>query len=148
MKSRKAIILGVVLIILTAIAAVIHLSTREEVPENAVQISANDKTYTIDIKKLNYEQVEGIRVNGKGEEIPVEGAGIALKDILAQEKITEYSKVTVVAGDSYSAELTAEEIKEDEKVYLLNEEESLRLIVFGDENSKRSVSNVVQIIVE
>ncbi|MBQ8804223.1 MAG: hypothetical protein IJZ53_11355 [Tyzzerella sp.] len=148
MKSRKAIILGVVLIILTAIAAVIHLSTREEVPENAVQISANDKTYTIDIKKLNYEQVEGIRVNGKGEEIPVEGAGIALKDILAQEKITEYSKVTVVADDSYSAELTAEEIKEDEKVYLLNEEESLRLIVFGDENSKRSVSNVVQIIVE
>lgn len=148
MKSHKAIILGVVLIILTAVLAVIHLGTREEVPENAVQISANDKTYMVDIEKLNYEKVEGVRVNGKGEEIPVDGQGIALKDILAQENITEYSKVTVVADDSYSAELTADEVKEDGKAYLLNEEESFRLVVFGDENSKRSVSNVVQIVVE
>ncbi len=67
---------------------------------------------------------------------------------LAQEHITGYSKVSVVSDDSYSAELTADEVKEDGKVYLLNEEDSLRLVVFGDENSKRSVSNVVQIVVE
>lgn len=37
---------------------------------------------------------------------------------------------------------------EEEKVYLLLQEEELRLVVFGDENSKRSVSNVKQIVVE
>ena len=37
---------------------------------------------------------------------------------------------------------------EDGKAWLLLEQPYLRLVVFGDQNSKRSVSNVVQIIVE
>lgn len=37
---------------------------------------------------------------------------------------------------------------EEKKAYLLLQEEELRLVVFGDENSKRSVSNVKQIVVE
>ena len=149
MKARKAIILVTVLIVLTAILAVIHLSSREEVPENTLQISVKGESITVDIEKLEYEQVIGVRVNGKGEEIPIDAPGISVNELLTQEKISDYSKVTVVADDSYSAELTAEEVREDGKAFLLNEEEgSLRLVVLGDENSKRSVSNVVQIIVE
>ena len=149
MKARKAIILVTVLIVLTAILAVIHLSRREEVPENTLQISVKGESITVDIEKLEYEQVIGVRVNGKGEEIPIDAPGISVNELLTQEKISDYSKVTVVADDSYSAELTAEEVREDGKAFLLNEEEgSLRLVVLGDENSKRSVSNVVQIIVE
>ena len=148
MKSNKIKILSVILVVFMIIFAVMHLNSREEVPENALQISAGDQTYLVDISKLEYEQVTGTRVNGKGEEISVEGQGILLKDILEQEKISDFYKVTVVADDSYQVDLTAEEINEDGKVYFLYEEEELRLIVFGDENSKRSVSNVVQIMVE
>ena len=149
MKARKAIILVTVLIVLTAILAVIHLSRREEVPENTLQISVKGESITVDIEKLEYEQVIGVRVNGKGEEIPIDAPGISVNELLTQEKISDYSKVSVVEDDSYSAELTAEEVREDGKAFLLNEEEgSLRLVVLGDENSKRSVSNVVQIIVE
>ena len=89
-------------------------------------------------------------MNGKGEEKIVEASGILLKNVLEGVGITEYSKVSVVADDSYSAEITAEEMADDAKAYLIQEEGEarLRLIVFGDKDSKRSVSNVAQMIVE
>ena len=72
-----------------------------------------------------------------------------MNNLLALYEIDEYDEISVVADDSYSASLTREEVEEDGKVYLLaQEEEELRLIVFGDENSKRNVSNVVQIVVK
>lgn len=148
MKSRKAIILVVVLLIITAAAAAIHLSTRDDVPENALKISMNEEEKLLDIDKFEYTSVSGTRVNGKGEEKLVEGMGIALKDVLAKAKIKEFSKVTVVADDSYTAEISAEEVAEEGKAYLLLEEGELRLVVFGDENSKRSVSDIAKIVVE
>ena len=55
--------------------------------------------------------------------------------------------VGVEAAEEESWE--AEEVEEDSKAFLIMEEEKeLRLVVFGDENSKRSVSNVVRIVVE
>lgn len=149
MKSHKAIILAFILIVFTMIAAVFHFNTRQEVPENAIQIVTGEKTYTIDIENLEYEQVIGVRINGKGEEIPVDEQGISIKHFLSLENIEEYSYISVVADDSYRAKLTAEEVNETGKAFLtVQEEGGLRLVVFGDENSKRSVSNVVQIIVE
>lgn len=148
MKSRKAILLVGLLIIITAITAMIHLNTRQEIPENAIQISVNGEVFMLDIAKLEYEKVSGVRVNGKGEEILVEGMGIKLEEVLKEVDITKYTSISVVSDDSYSAGVSAEEIKEDNKVYLLYEEKEMRLVVFGDENSKRSVSNVVQIIVD
>lgn len=148
MKSNKIILLSAVLVVVMLFFAVLHLNSREEVPENALQIHAGNETYLIDITKLDYEQVTGSRINGKGEEIPIEGQGILLKKILEQKDISAFYKVIIVADDSYQVEVFADEIEEDEKVYLLYEDGALRLVVFGDENSKRSVSNVVQIMVE
>ena len=137
-----------ILVVLTVLFAMVHLNTREEVAENTLQLVMGDETIRIDISKLEFVQVSGVRVNGKGEEVSIEAPGILVKDVLEQENITEFQKVTVMADDSYQAEVTAEEVFADDKVYFLYEEESLRLIVFGDENSKRSVSNVVQITIE
>ena len=148
MKSKKVLIFIGVLILLTLLAAVIHLSTREQVPENSIRIITDQKEYVVDITELDYETVSGTRVNGKGEEIPVEGDGIALRKLLSEYEIIEFSDVIIFSDDSYSAQLTKEEIEEENRVYLLMDEDSLRLVVFGDKNSKRSVSNVVQIEVE
>lgn len=148
MKTRKALIFVIGLLLLTAVAAGAHWLTRDQVTEGCVQLLYGEKSYEVEISKLEYEQVTGTRVNGKGEEIPVEASGILLKNLLNAQKITEYSKVTVKADDSYSAEMTREEVQDASKVYLLHEEGELRLIVFGDTNSKRSVSNVVQIVIE
>lgn len=148
MKTHKALLLILVLVIITGIAAWFHLASREEVAEGTLQITVSGNTQTIELAALDYAPVSGVRVNGKGETISVEGRGILVKDLLASTKIASYSKVTVVSDDSYTAELTAEEVAEDGKAWLLLEQPYLRLVVFGDQNSKRSVSNVVQIIVE
>ena len=148
MKTHKALLLILVLVMITGIAAWFHLSSREEAAEGTLQITVSGNTQTIELAALDYAPVSGVRVNGKGETISVEGRGILVKDLLASTKIASCSKVTVVSDDSYTAELTAEEVAEDGKAWLLLEQPYLRLVVFGDQNSKRSVSNVVQIIVE
>ena len=148
MKTHKALLLILVLVMLTGIAAWFHLTSREEAAEGTLQITVSGNTQTIELAALDYAPVSGVRVNGKGETISVEGRGILVKDLLASTKIASCSKVTVVSDDSYTAELTAEEVAEDGKAWLLLEQPYLRLVVFGDQNSKRSVSNVVQIIVE
>ena len=149
MKKHKALIFVIGLLLLTAVAAGAHLLTRDQVTEGTVQLIHGEKTYELEIGELDYKEVTGTRMNGKGEEIPVKASGILLKDVLELKSIVGYSKVKVVSDDSYSAELTVEEVKNDTKAYLLHEEEGkLRLVVFGDKNSKRSVSNVMQIVVE
>ena len=148
MKTYKALALILLLVILTGIAAWFHLSSREEVAEGTLQVTIDNRKQTVKLAALNYEPVSGVRVNGKGESIPVEGEGISVKALLESQNVASYSKVTAVSDDSYTAELTAEEVAEEGKAYLLLDGAYLRLVVFGDQNSKRSVSNVVQIIVE
>ena len=148
MSKKKSIILLAVLLIITLGAAVLYLGNREGVEEGNLKITTAEDGFMINTEEFELEQVTGTRINGKGEEKPVDGMGILVKDILEANEISEYTKVTVVSDDAYSAELSAEEIAEAGKAYLLYEEEELRLVVFGDENSKRSVSNVVEIVVE
>lgn len=148
MKKHKALIFVIILAVLTGIAAIVHLNTRETVPEHAVAVSYEDETVYVDLDSLTYEHVSGVRINGKGEEKKVEGQGILVKDMLANLQILDYDTISIVSDDSYTAEVTAPEVSEDDKVYLMYEEEELRLIVFGDTDSKRSVSNVVKIDVQ
>ena len=149
MKKNRLIIFALILVIITAFATVLHLSTREEVVEGHLKLTIGDKETTTDLDDFEYEQLSGVRVNGKGEEIPMEGEGILMRDLLKSIGAEDYKKVRIVADDSYIAEVNEEEVLEDGKVCLfLQEEGGLRLVVFGDENSKRSVSDVVQIIVE
>lgn len=142
MKNRKLIILTIVLLILAAAFAVLHLSSRETVAENSVQLSADGKIHEISLSDLSLTAISGVRVNGKGEQIPVDGMGLSLTDLLRKYNVSAYSKVTVVSDDSYSAEVSADEA---ENANFLVEDGQLRLVVFGDSDSKRSVSNVKQI---
>lgn len=152
MKTHKVKIFALVMVLFTVIAAVFYLGQREEVAEGSLRLTAGTRTVMLDPAKFERVPVSGIRVNGKGEEIPVEGMGIALKDVLAEAKITDVTAVKVVSDDAYTAELSAEEIEDPAKAFLLMDEDEneleLRLVVFGDSNSKRSVSNVVEIVVE
>ncbi|MBE5956992.1 MAG: hypothetical protein E7253_11160 [Lachnospiraceae bacterium] len=149
MKKNRLIIFALILVIITVFAAVLHLNTREEVAEGHLKLTIGEKEVTADLNDFEYEQLSGIRVNGKGEEILMEGEGILMRDLLKSIGAETYKKVRIVADDSYIAEVNVEEVLEDGKVCLfLQEEGGLRLAVFGDENRKRSVSDVVQIIVE
>lgn len=146
MKSKKISIFIIVLLVFACITGIIHFSTREMIPDDALKITYHNKEIYVDIHKIEYKEVKGIRVNGKGDKIPVEGQGILIENLLAQEDIKEFSEIEVIADDSYSAKVKKDEMNDD--VYLLYEENSVRLIVFKDTNSKRSVSNVVSINVK
>lgn len=81
--------------------------------------------------------VTGTVVNGKGEEKQIDAQGVILSEACGGE----FSTATVTASDEYSAV-----VKSGEDAYLiLSDDGSLRLIVFGDENSKRDVKDVVRI---
>lgn len=144
MKKRTPIYLAVAaLALLTIIAAAVHLTTRADVPAGTLRVEYGGKAVELDVGKLELEPVQGTVRNGKGETKTVDGQGIALSKLLEQAGVGDYSAVTVTADDEYSADMTAEEAAESGRAYLLLEEDSsLQLVVFGDENSKRNVSNV------
>lgn len=148
MKHRKGIIgIIAVLVLLTATLAVIHLNTREKVPEGSLAISYGGKVHYMDIDSQDLIEVSGTVVNGKGEEKEVHEQGIAVSDVLRAVEIdpATISGVTVTADDEFSAKLSADEINENGKAYLTDDGEAMTLIVFGDSNSKRRIHNVVKI---
>ena len=65
MKKSKVVFLILILVVLTGVLSIIHLTTRNKVGDYEVQLTYKDKTYSVEYKKLNLEQVTGTRVNGK-----------------------------------------------------------------------------------
>ena len=149
-KNKLTIIILAVLVVVTAVLTTIHLTTRQQADENGLQIVRQGKTTVISLDKLPLTAVHGTTVNGKGETQTVDGEGIALSDLLTHAKISldSFAQVQVVSDDEYTATLQRDEVCEEDKAYLLMDEETLRLIVFGDKDSKRKVKNVVRLILE
>ncbi len=123
------------LVLLTAVFAVIHLTTRTSDIDGEILVNGE----SVKIADLQMSTVEGTVVNGKGEEKQIDSQGLPLSQVCTEE----FETVTVTASDEYHAVVAADEIQ---NAYLiLDDEGNLRLIVFGDENSKRDVKNVVRI---
>ena len=150
MKKNKLVIAVIAaLLIITAVVAAVHLSTRSVPPSGTLQIDAEGKVTDFALNKLDLTPVQGTVVNGKGEEKTVDSQGELLSSVLEKAGVTEYTQVTVTANDEYSVTVTAEEIAETDRVYLLLEDgKQVRLLVFGDSNSKRNVSDVIRLVVE
>lgn len=150
MNKKKRIIIAIIacLLVVTGVAAIVHFATRDSVREGTILVEAAGKKHEIVLSELSLVEVEGIAVNGKGEEKTISGSGIAVADLLSLVDVNEYSEINVIADDEYSASVSADEIAEDGKVYLLVEDNQGRLVVFGDENSKRRIKNVVKIVVD
>ena len=91
-------------------------------------------------------------MNGKGQEKEISAQGAALSDVLSLAGIEpdSYTTARVVSSDEYAAGITAEEAAAGNIAFLIPDEgddgtETIRLIVFGDDNSKRQVKDVVKI---
>lgn len=147
-KNKFLIILLVVLVIITAGAALWHNATRVTAPEGTLRVEAGEAVTQIPLSQLTLTAVQGTVVNGKGEESVIDSQGILLSQVLEQAGVSQYTQVEVVADDEYSAVVTREEIVQPDKVYLLlGEDGQPQLIVFGDKNSKRNVSGVIRLVV-
>ena len=143
MKDKKIIIVVIsALLVITALAVWWYLSDRSATPENSLVVLSGGKENIIDISKLNLTTFNGTVVNGKGESKDIEGNGIKLSDII---DASDYSEVSVTSDDAYSVVVKKDEI---EQAWLQIEDGEARLIVFGDDNSKRNVKHVVRIEVK
>ena len=151
MKNKKMILIVVGLMVLvTAVFAVVHLNTRTTVPEGSLLIQHQGKDSYVQLEKLTMSEVSGSIVNGKGEQIEVRQPGISIRDVLIAAGIDadKIKGVSAFADDEYSAEISSEEINEQSLAYLAKEEDgTVKLIVFGDPNMKRNVRNIVKLIV-
>lgn len=147
-NNRFTMLLIAVLVIVAALAATLHLSTRVTADEDCILVEIQGNTTNISLSGLPYQAVQGSLVNGKGETREVNAQGISLSALLDKAGITEYTTVSVVADDSYAVDVAAEEVAESGKVFLVIAENELpELVVFGDSNSKRNVSGVVRLVI-
>ena len=148
-KAEPIKIALIVLVLVTAIVAIFYLTTRPAASEGALRIENGGQVMELPLERLEFVPVHGTTVNGKGEERTIDAQGVLLSEVLREAGISELAEVTVTADDAYNAAVTAEEIAEPDRVYLIQQDGGgLRLIVFGDSNSKRSVSNVASLSVK
>ena len=146
MKNKKLLLAIAVLLTVTAVLAVIHLGNAPQVDEGDLLILQGTTQHYVTIDEQQLVPVTGTLVNGKGDQIPVDSMGLALADVLGLAGFEALSDVVVTARDEYSAEVTAEELAAPGKVYLTVETDgTFRLVVFGDSNSKRNVSDVIKL---
>ena len=120
--------------LVTAILALVHLTTRTPEVEGSILINGE----AVDIAYLDLEQVTGTIVNGKGEEKQIDAQGINIAKLFDGD----YESITITASDEYSAVVNADET---DNAYLILDDENPGLVVFGDSNSKRCVRDVVRI---
>ena len=147
-KTEPVKIAVIALVLVTSVVAVVYLTTRPAAPEGTLRIENGGRVIELPLERLELVPVRGSVVNGRGEERAIAAQGVLLSEVLREAGISEFAQVAVTADDAYSAAVTAEEIHESDRVYLIQQEEGgLRLIVFGDSNSKRSVSNVASLSV-
>ena len=139
-KILIAVIVG--LLVVTAIAAVWYLSHRDKTPENALTVVSGGKEQVKDIDAFDLETFSGTVVNGKEDKKDIESQGVKLGDVIGT---SDFSEVTVTSDDAYSVVVKKDEI---DQAWLEIEEGKARLYVFGDENSKRNVKNVVRVEVK
>lgn len=148
MKNRKfTLILIALLLAVTAVVAAVYLTNRPAAAEGALRVEYGGQTAELSLDRLEPVPVRGVLVNGRGEEKAIETQGVPLSQVLREAGASGYAEVTVTADDAYSAVVTSDEINAPDRVYLIQEEDGPRLIVFGDSDSKRSVSGVVRLTV-
>jgi len=140
-RNKIFLLIGVLLIMSTVITfSVLHNSTRLVKEDGALQIIYMGKETSVSIDELGKEEVEGSIKNGKGESIPIDSMGISLESLLEKYK---YDEVTAVADDEYTATIKADEC--DHAYIIVCDDQSLKLVVFGDENSKRAARNLIRL---
>lgn len=115
---------------LTAILAAVHLTTRT--PEKAGEMLVDGKS--VAVSELALRPVTGTVVTAKGTEKHIDAQGIALGELCPGD-------VRVTSSDEYSVT-----VHDGEDAYLIiNDDGTVQLVVFGDENAKRCVKNVVRV---
>ena len=132
-KNREVIALaitGSVFLIMIIILGIAYSTNRANIAPVSVIVRSRTKSATISRDTIHLERVEGVLINGKGEEQPISARGASLREILEEVGIEAKVMAKVIASDEYSAAVSAVDIAAEDKVYIiLGENGRLRMIV-------------------
>lgn len=128
---KRTLIIISALAALTAVFAILHLNGRAADEKDTVLINGE----RVSISELAVSEVKGEIVNGKGGKSEICAEGISLSEFFDCD-------LTVKAVDSYTAGISKDEL---DKAYLIKDGDMIRLVVFGDTDSKRNVKNVAEV---
>lgn len=149
MKKNRVVLLISALVLLTAAAAAVRLSGRAVPAAGTLRIEKGGNAVELPVAELELANVRGTVVNGKGESRAIDSQGLLLSAVLDAADVQAEAQVTVTADDAYSAAVSAAELSAPDMVYLIQQEDGgMQMVVFGDANSKRNVSNVAMVTVE
>ncbi len=149
--KKSNLLIVIILLLCTAAIAGFHLTGRPTVSEGNLIITYEGKDTIVDPFKAENVAVQGTTVNAKVDTKEISETGVTLMSVLNLPGVDadDYSTAKVVASDEYSAELSADEVNTEGTAYLIrtldDDKEAIRLIVFGDSDSKRQVKNVMRI---
>ena len=146
--NKKIILIAGILAVITAIVTCIYLAGRDRVKAGDILIKTGSGDITVSLGDLSPSEFSGETVNKKGETKKIEAEGYPVADVVSLAGLSDYSEISVFSDDEYHATLTREEMSDPEKAWLYKDEDGLRLVVFGDNDSKRNVKNVVRIEVK
>lgn len=163
---KKKVLIAVVICAVLALTLGVGLYVRNtqtaQEKQNAITVKAAGKEIVVAVKELDKGAFEGETVNGKGERSAHSYRGVELQALL-KDKGVDFAAATgvhVSSADQYTADLTGDELREAGKVYLAVEidgqkvsgieegTDGVQMIVFGDENMRRSVRNLAVIEVQ
>ena len=158
--KKKIVFLFVILLVVTALVAVVHRMTHEA-PAGLI-LTANGESLQIPLTRLDRVEFSGELVDGKGTVTAHSYRGILLADLLQEANVSTegVSRVLATSADQYTAEFQLQEVLENETVYLAVAADGqqiegidpgtpgAQLVVFGDPNSRRCVRFLAQITLE
>ena len=147
-KAKQSIF---ILLAITLVIVVFHVSKWERVPLQTLIVEMNGTKKEISFSELPLTQVRGTQMTAKGEKRTIDAQGCSLRQVLTESLGTspDAAKVTVFAGDGFHAEVTAKEWEQPDQVYLiLREDGTLQLLVLGDSDSRRNVKDVERLVAE
>ena len=167
MSRKKALwIMLSVLLALTAVVIIVGFQVRnqqlEQTEAGSILIELQGRETVIPFSRLDRESFSRETTNGKGETSMHSYRGIEVITLLRECEVNtdQILGMTATAADQYSAEYTADELREPGKICLVisvDEEEvegieagqpGVMVMAFGDSNSKRTVRNPVRLKVK
>lgn len=158
---KKWIVAGVILLlVVTGIVATVHLSAQEDI--SCMVIRQEEWQLAVSFEELDAYAFSGELTDGKGDTTVHEYTGILLRELLEKKgiDIAGIQTVTVTSADQYSAVFTAEEILQEDRVYVAVTADGAKIegieqgsagvqvIVFHDTNSRRCVRHAQIITLE
>ncbi len=135
-----------ILAIFTTLAAAIRLYQADKPEPQSLAVSFNQTTVLLRADELTPIRIQGEIVNAKGETKSIDGMGLPLSDLLKQAGVEAAASVTARARDEYSAQVPHEDFARASVV--LQTDGGFQLVVFGDEDSRRNIKNLISLEAE